>query len=103
MSVFDEAKATITAWERLQAWGGWPAEWDAENLPRFFWSAMDRLMLAVVAEAEERSERDEPSPVGWAKANGCGEIIFRQAGHTSNDERLGPEWYPVFMQAGGSR
>lgn len=94
MSLLDDATATVAAWERLQAWGGWPGEWTAENLPRFFWSAMDRLMLAVASEAQ---------PVGWVKANGAGEVVFRQACHPANDAHLGPEWHPVFTQPKVSR
>lgn len=31
---------------------------------------------------------DDVLHVGWARANGCGEIIFRQAGHPENDARI---------------
>jgi hypothetical protein len=31
---------------------------------------------------------DEYTLIGWARSNGCGEIVFRQAGHPKNDEAI---------------
>lgn len=39
-------------------------------------------------------------PVGFVKHNGCGEIIFRQAGHPSNDTALlNDGWLPVYIKS----
>ncbi len=45
---------------------------------------------------------EQPQPVGFAKSNGAGEIVFRQAGHPTNDAQLEPEWQPVYLSAGTS-
>lgn len=44
-----------------------------------------------------RTLRDRHNPIGWARSNGCGEIVFRQAGHPANDAKLPEEWHPVYV------
>ena len=44
-------------------------------------------------EAEFDKPVEPQRPVGFVKHNGCGEILFRQAGHPSNDPE--PPWRPV--------
>lgn len=46
----------------------------------------------------ELVDADGDRPIGFAKHNGAGEIIFRQAGHPSYDATLLAEhWKPVWL------
>lgn len=50
--------------------------------------------------AAKEADEQEPAnpPIGWAKHNGAGEIVFRQAAHPANDAHLGPEWKAVYLR-----
>lgn len=51
------------------------------------------LGCAALAEYARAMRTDRP--VGFVRSNGAGEIVFRQAGHPSNDP--GDPWCPVFL------
>lgn len=41
---------------------------------------------------------DQREIIGWAKSNGAGEVIFRQAGHPANDADLpAAGWRPLVL------
>jgi hypothetical protein len=45
---------------------------------------------------------DRREIIGWAKANGAGEVIFRQAGHPANDAALPADgWRPLALTSQG--
>lgn len=48
------------------------------------------LRSNVEVDAFDEIERTgkPPQPIGWVRPNGCGEIVFRQAGHPKNDEAI---------------
>jgi len=48
---------------------------------------------------------DEYELIGWARPNGAGEVVFRQAGHPKNDEAINAEapwagmWRAVYLRS----
>lgn len=53
---------------------------------------LGRLIDILASEEQDGGGR----PVGFVQHNGAGEIIFRQAGHPSNDPE--PPWRPVYLR-----
>lgn len=57
-------------------------------------------LATILEDAAEVAEAVEAFVhIGWAKHNGAGEIIFRQAGHPENDKNLAAmHWSPVYYR-----
>lgn len=60
-------------------------------------SSNARVVASIKPEAWLWHNGSELEPIGYVRSNGAGEIVFRQAGHsTNNDSLVADGWLPVY-------
>lgn len=55
------------------------------------------MEVALISDEVGFTPRPGQRPIGHLKHNGCGEIIWRQIGHPSNDPTDDSGWKPVYL------